>query len=273
MAETRKPLDGYSTFRSNRRSAVTWPNGSTNRSTSSIRRAEAISRHLGALRPESIGGASDNSDPVTNKDSVVGSQRYVARSAKANRIGILQGANDRRSHQSAVLFAVHIRDNPNHQIQRAASGLKYLMSNIAKMLREEITKIARRESRASLEQTRKVLSQQRQEIASLKARLKSLERSASAAERDQPRTAVGPLAEASTMQVRFMPKGIVSVPQRLGLSVADLAKLLSVSDQTVYNWERGVSRPRLEHRSKLASLRRVGKRELQNYLSRSEASG
>ncbi len=147
------------------------------------------------------------------------------------------------------------------------------MSNIAKILKEEITRIARRESRASLERTRKVLSQQRQEIASLKARLKLVERSTFAAERDQPRTAVELPAEESTKQARFMPKGIVSMRQRLGLSVADLAKLLSVSDQTIYNWERGVSKPRPEHRAKLVSLRRVGKRELQNYLSRSEASG
>jgi len=146
------------------------------------------------------------------------------------------------------------------------------MSNIAKILKEEITRIARRESRASLERTRKVLSQQRQEIAALKARLKLVERSAFATERDQPRTAVEPPAEESTKQVRFMPKGIVSMRQRLGLSVADLAKLLSVSDQTIYNWERGVSKPRPEHRAKLVSLRRVGKRELQSYLAQS-ASG
>ncbi len=146
------------------------------------------------------------------------------------------------------------------------------MSNIAKILKEEITRIARRESRASLERTRKVLSQQRQEIAALKARLKLVERSTFVAERDQPRTAVEPPAEESTKQVRFMPKGIVSMRQRLGLSVADLAKLLSVSDQTIYNWERGVSKPRPEHRAKLVSLRRVGKRELQSYLAQS-ASG
>lgn len=105
----------------------------------------------------------------------------------------------------------------------------------------------------------------------MKARVKLLERSASAAERDQPTTA--PPVETSAKQVRFMPKGIVSMRQRLGLSVADLAKLLSVSDQTIYNWERGLSKPRLEHQTKLFSLRQVGKRELQSFLARSEASG
>ncbi|MCD6671805.1 MAG: helix-turn-helix domain-containing protein [Burkholderiaceae bacterium] len=146
------------------------------------------------------------------------------------------------------------------------------MSNIAKTFREEIGRIARRESRASLERTRKMLSQQRQEIASLKARVKLLERSASAVERDQPTTAASPV-ETSAKQVRFMPKGVASMRQRLGLSVADLAKLLSVSDQTIYNWERGLSKPRLEHQTKLFSLRQVGKRELQSFLAQSEASG
>lgn len=144
------------------------------------------------------------------------------------------------------------------------------MSNIAKMLREEISRVARRESRAGFERTRKVLSQQRQEIAQLKARVKLLERAAAAAERDRPKTVTPPPAETPTTPARFVPKGLVSMRQRLGLSAANLAKLVGVSDQTIYNWERGVSKPRPEHQAKLASLRRVGKRELQAYLDQSE---
>lgn len=295
-------LDSCGTFKSIRRSSMTRPNSSTVRSTIVIRRADAISQHSKARRPEPT-DEGIRSRRIREEAPHVESQRVVgvaptserdhyfnrpARHAAGNSSASLIDAADegesfrlaeltprfpfpnpvvRHGERSALLFAVYIQP----KFKRRRSAPLYEMSNIARMLKEEITKIARRESRASLERTRKVLSQQRQEIASLKARLKQLERSAFASERDQRKTAAQPPAEESTKQVRFMPKGLVSMRQRLGLSVADLAKLLSVSDQTIYNWERGVSKPRPEHRAKLVSLRGVGKKELQSYLAQSSA--
>lgn len=114
-AETREPLDGCSTFRSNRRSAVTWPNGSTNRSTSFVRRAEAISRHLGALRPESIGGVSDNSDPVANKDSVRTGSAAVQHLAGRDDHGFMNRIRSRdhaRNYPGPILFRIVERSCP-----------------------------------------------------------------------------------------------------------------------------------------------------------------
>jgi DNA-binding XRE family transcriptional regulator len=56
------------------------------------------------------------------------------------------------------------------------------------------------------------------------------------------------------------PKGY-AVRAKLRLSADDFGKLLGVSAQSVYNWEKEKARPRPEQLSKLAALRGVGKRE------------
>jgi transcriptional regulator with XRE-family HTH domain len=89
-------------------------------------------------------------------------------------------------------------------------------------------------------------------------------------ERATKKAEKAPPAGAAPKQVRFVPKGLASTRKRLGLSAADLAKMMGVSAQTIYNWERGVTKPRSEQVEKLASLRGVGKRQLQAHLADAE---
>jgi transcriptional regulator with XRE-family HTH domain len=63
-------------------------------------------------------------------------------------------------------------------------------------------------------------------------------------------------------QVRFVAKGLRSHRERLGVSAVELAKLIGVSSQSVYNWEHGVTRPREAQLGALATLRSLGKREV-----------
>jgi DNA-binding transcriptional regulator YiaG len=62
-------------------------------------------------------------------------------------------------------------------------------------------------------------------------------------------------------QTRFVAKGLVSLRKRLGLSASDLARLIGVSMQSVYNWERKKATPRREQVAAIAALRGIGKRE------------
>lgn len=55
--------------------------------------------------------------------------------------------------------------------------------------------------------------------------------------------------------------------ERLELSAPEVAGLLQVSVQTVYNWEAGTSRPREPQLSAIGVLRKTGKRELAARLS------
>jgi transcriptional regulator with XRE-family HTH domain len=43
-----------------------------------------------------------------------------------------------------------------------------------------------------------------------------------------------------------------------GLNVKEVAKALSVTTQTIYNWEQGVTEPRMEHLKQLAQIYNMG---------------
>ena len=61
--------------------------------------------------------------------------------------------------------------------------------------------------------------------------------------------------------MRFVAKGLRSLRARLGLSAHDLAQLMGVSDQSIYNWELKKAAPRREQLVTLGTLREMGKRE------------
>jgi DNA-binding transcriptional regulator YiaG len=135
------------------------------------------------------------------------------------------------------------------------------MSNIGTVLREEISRLARKEVRSQVDPTKKVTTTHRHEIAALKRQVASLERQVTLLLRKNAsaRPAVSP--EATAKPIRFSAKRLQSQRSRLGLSAIDFGRLLGVSAQTIYNWEHEVARPRAEQLSKLAALRGVGKRE------------
>jgi DNA-binding transcriptional regulator YiaG len=75
-----------------------------------------------------------------------------------------------------------------------------------------------------------------------------------------------PAGEAAPDGVRFSARSVKAQRARLGLSAADYAKLVGVTQLTVYNWESGKTRPRQEQLASLVSVRGIGKREAQKRL-------
>ena len=61
-------------------------------------------------------------------------------------------------------------------------------------------------------------------------------------------------------QRRFRADGFASLRKKLGLSAADMGKLLGVSLQTIYHWEKGQSKPRASQMQGIAEVRKLGKR-------------
>lgn len=141
------------------------------------------------------------------------------------------------------------------------------MPDIARVLKEEITRLARRETRAQVDKLRKAAAQHQRAIAALKRQTKTLERQLSTLARHAEGRKEVASAETSGARVRFVPKGLKSHRDRLGLSATDYAKLVGVSGQTIHNWERGVTTPRQEQKARLADLRGLGKREAKARLS------
>jgi DNA-binding XRE family transcriptional regulator len=69
------------------------------------------------------------------------------------------------------------------------------------------------------------------------------------------------------LKVRFVAKGLRSHRDRLGLSADGLGKVLGVSAQSVYYWERGKVRPRPDQIRKLVQLRKVTRRQVIAFLA------
>lgn len=139
------------------------------------------------------------------------------------------------------------------------------MANIGVALKQEITRLARKESRQQVDSTRKASTQQRREIAALKKRIGQLEREVKAMTRKAARaTSVGAAVEpdAAAPRTRFSAKGLQALRARLDLSAADLGRLLGVSAQSVYNWEHDKARPKPAQLERLAAVRVLGKRKL-----------
>ncbi len=61
-------------------------------------------------------------------------------------------------------------------------------------------------------------------------------------------------------KLRFRADGFASLRKKLGLSAADMGKLLGVSLQTIYHWEKGQSKPRIQQLHSIAEVRKLGKR-------------
>lgn len=133
------------------------------------------------------------------------------------------------------------------------------MPNFASLLKEEITRLARKELRANTESLKKAVATYRSEIAALKRRVETLERQAKRTAKVVSR--VQPESPQSDAGHRFSAKGLATHRQRLGLSAADYGALLGVSALSVYKWEGGQVRPRASYLPTIAAVRSMGKRE------------
>lgn len=135
------------------------------------------------------------------------------------------------------------------------------MANFASVLRQEIARLARKEIRVQIDPARKALAQQRKHIAELKREIATLTRQVKTATR-AGRGATAPTRDESPeKRIRFVAKGLRSQRSKLGLSAADFGKLIGVSGQSIYNWEREEARPRGSQIAKLVGIRGLSKRE------------
>jgi DNA-binding transcriptional regulator YiaG len=142
------------------------------------------------------------------------------------------------------------------------------MSNIAALLKSEISRLSRREVRKEVLPLRRSAAAHRREIAALKRTIAALDRRAKSLAKVAARPDNKTAASDET-QTRFVAKGLVSLRKRLGLSAADLARLLGVSMQSIYNWEHKKATPRREQVAAIAAVRSIGKKEARQRLDAS----
>ncbi len=136
------------------------------------------------------------------------------------------------------------------------------MANVASLLKDEITRLARKEIRGEIEGLKKASAHYRSEIAALKRRIAALEQQVSRLGKSVPKTVEVKAEPEAGTKVRFTAKGFKTLRQRLGLTANAIGSLLNVSAQTIYGWEAGNSSPRRQQLERIAVLRGMGKREV-----------
>lgn len=135
------------------------------------------------------------------------------------------------------------------------------MSKIASVLKEEIQRLARKELRSETLTLKRASAQHRRDIAELKRQTNRLTSRLARTEKLAGKEGSAAPAAEVTETLKFSAKGLRSQRTRLGLSAADYAKLVGVTQLSIYNWERSVSRPRQEWLKVLVSLRNLPKKE------------
>lgn len=145
------------------------------------------------------------------------------------------------------------------------------MPDVAAVLKEEIRRLARKEVKqlvSSLEKDNRLL---KKTVSAQRKRLDRLEKQV----RNRQAAAVADSAEADAAddaaegsRARISAKAIRELRQKFGMSREAFGKLLGVSSQSIYQWERQEGRLNLRSRTKAAvvDVRKMGKREASRML-------
>ena len=141
------------------------------------------------------------------------------------------------------------------------------MANIAKVLREEISRLARKELRVSVARLAKDNARLKRDAADLKRRVAELERDSRILKKRAADIKVA-VPDDELGRMRVTGSLVAKLRERLGLTQDELGSLLGVSGQMVYQYERREGKLRLRNETKLAlvRVRRMGKREARREL-------
>ena len=140
------------------------------------------------------------------------------------------------------------------------------MPNIAKVLREEIQRLAKRQVKAQVNPLRRDTVRLKRSVADLRRQIAALDRTTrELVKRVTPVVAIKEIEEATEKAAKLRPtsKSLKTLRTRLGLTQAQFGKLLGVSGQAVVQWASREGRIRMRQRTlaALAGIQNIGKRE------------
>ena len=145
------------------------------------------------------------------------------------------------------------------------------MPNIAVALKQEITRLARKEARSLTKPLHKAVASYRKVIAGLKRENARARADIARLIRQIPVGVIPRVTEGEPAKIRYSAVSVKAQRKRLELSAADFGKLIGVTGQTIYSWEQGKSRPREAQLAAFAAIRDLGKTEARARLEQSGA--
>jgi DNA-binding transcriptional regulator YiaG len=132
------------------------------------------------------------------------------------------------------------------------------MPNIAVVIRAEIERMVSREVRKATAASE--LAQLRRRVAELEKALAAVKKEASGNGRAKPAGRRG-------RQFKATPQTLRKIRARLGVTQAELAKLVGVSGNAAWQWEAGRAAPRGRKVKAIQELTKIGKREVRRRLA------
>ncbi|UCF80392.1 MAG: helix-turn-helix domain-containing protein [Acidobacteriota bacterium] len=135
------------------------------------------------------------------------------------------------------------------------------------VIKDEVRRIARREINAAVKQLKKDNARLKRSSADLKRRVAQLEKISARYKATLARVGKQSLQadEKALRKFRFRKDTVATLRKRLGVTQAELAVLVGVHKQAVYNWEHGTT-PKGTQKAKLLGLRRLGARQVREIL-------
>lgn len=140
------------------------------------------------------------------------------------------------------------------------------MANFSSVLKDEIARIARKELRKVVDPMKKQVTSLRHGNAALKRENLALKRELSSLARGAKKEAVIAAEPSTEGTHRFSADGLKKLRAKLGISAGSLGELVGASALSIYNWENGKVRPRADKIARIAAIRGMGKREVQQLL-------
>ena len=141
------------------------------------------------------------------------------------------------------------------------------MSDIRKVMNEEIRRLARKEIKTAIVPILAANAALKKRISEQEKRIKSLESCAVSAPVQAAAPAPAKAEGTREKQIRLTPARIRKIRMKLAISQALFAKILGVNTQSVNFWENGKTSPRLALKKQIAAIRDMGRRELAKFLA------
>ncbi len=142
------------------------------------------------------------------------------------------------------------------------------MANFAQSLKEEITRLSKKEARtamlpvlAAIQTLRKVNAEQKKKLAELERMFQKYASTLPDIRSSSDGKAISP-----GRKTRLGPGGIIRIRKRLGLDRQTMSRLLDVNPNSIFLWEHGKNNPRQKMREKILSMRDLTRKDVQERL-------
>lgn len=146
------------------------------------------------------------------------------------------------------------------------------MPNLSSLLKAEISRISRKEIKASVKSVKNSNADLKKNIADLKKRVLALESQIKKLQPLFPAQEKADVSQEAMKKASFSSRNIKALRTRLGISQGDFAKLLGVSSQAVYMMENKGGKLRLRQNTikKLLAIKDIGRKEAKRMLEESK---